>query len=155
MIWLVLLSIAFSLIGVPAFLAGASSAPPSETEAQLLARVAKEHDPVRKSKEETRLARIKLRQALQTYVQGDTEQGAQLVGAYLGRINDSWQILKGSGRNAARSAQGFKELDNRLLDDVKRRVSYLERDPIEKAEKEIEQVRAEVIQALFPSGGAP
>jgi ADP-ribose pyrophosphatase YjhB (NUDIX family) len=161
MIWRVLLSIAFSLIGVPAFLGGASSAPPSETEAQLLARVAKEHDPVRKSKEETRLARIKLRQALQTYVQGDTEQGAQLVGAYLGRINDSWQILKGSGRNAARSAQGFKELDielredDRLLDDVKRRVSYLERDPIEKAEKEIEQVRAEVIQALFPSGGAP
>jgi hypothetical protein len=89
------------------------------------------------------------------------EQGAQLVSAYLGRIKDSWQILKGSGRNAARSAQGFKELDielredDRLLDDVKRRVSYLERDPIEKAEEQIEQVRAEVIQALFPSGGAP
>jgi hypothetical protein len=161
MVWRALLSIAFSLIGVSAFLAGASSAPSSETEAKLLEREQKENNPVKKSKEEIRLARIKLRQAVQTYVQGDTEQGAQLVSAYLGRIKDSWQILRSSGRNAARAAQGFKELDielredDRLLDDLKRRVPYFERDPIEKAEKEIEQVRAEVIQALFPAGGAP
>ena len=57
--------------------------------------------------------------------------------------------------------EGFKELDielredARLLDDLKRRVSYFDRDPIEKAEKEVEQVRAEVLQALFPAAGAP
>ena len=125
MIWRPLLSIAFLLIGVPAFLAGASSAPPSETEAQLLARMQNEHDPVRKSKGEIRLARIKLRQAIQAYGQGNMEQGAQLVSAYLGWIKDSWQILRSSGRNAARAPQGFKELDielredARLLDDLK------------------------------------
>jgi hypothetical protein len=161
MIWRPLLSIAFLLIGVPAFLAGASSAPPSETEAQLLARMQKEHDPVRKSKEETRLARIKLRQAIQAYEQGNTEQGAQLVSDYLGRIKDSWQMLRSSGRDAARVPQGFKELDielredERLLDDLKRRVSYFQRDPIEKAAKEVEQVRAEVLQALFPAARVP
>jgi ADP-ribose pyrophosphatase YjhB (NUDIX family) len=161
MIWRVLLSIAFLLIGVPVFLAGTSSAPPSETEAQLLARVQKEHDPVRKSKEETRLARIKLRQAIHAYEQGNTEQGAQLVSAYLGRIKDSWQTLRSSGRNAAHAPQGFKELDielredERLLDDLKRRVSYFERDPIEKGAKEVEQVRAEVLQALFPAARVP
>ena len=161
MIWRPLLSIAFLLIGVPAFLAGASSAPPSETEAQLLARMQKEHDPVRKSKEETRLARIKLRQAIQAYEQGNTEQGAQLVSEYLGRMKDSWQTLRSSGRNAAHAPQGFKELDielredARLLDDLKRRISYYERDPIEKAEKEVEQMRAEVLQALFPAARAP
>jgi hypothetical protein len=156
MIWRAHLSIAFLLIGVPVSFAGASSAPPSETEAQLLARIRDEHDPVRKSKEETRLARIKLQQAIQAYGQGNIEQGTQLVNAYLGRIKDSWQILRSSGRNATRAPQGFKELDielredARLLDDLKRRTSYYERDPIEKAAKEVEQVRADVLQALFP-----
>jgi hypothetical protein len=161
MMWRALLSIAFSLIGVPALLVGASSPPSSETEAQLLARIQNEHDPVRKSKEETRLARIKLRQVIQAYEQGNMDQGAQLLSAYLGWIKDSWQILRSSGRNAARASQGFKELDielredERLLDDLERRVSYFERGPIEKAKKEVEQVRAEVLQALFPAAQAP
>jgi hypothetical protein len=161
MIWRVLLSIAFLLIGAAVFLAGGSSPPPSETEAQLLARLEKEHDPVKKSKEETRLARIKLQQAIQACEEGNTEQGAQLISAYLDRIKDAWQHLRSSGRNAARDSRGFKELDielredARLLDDLKRRISYFERGPIEKAEKEVEQERAEVLQALFPVARGP
>jgi hypothetical protein len=161
MIWRLLLPIALWLIGAPVFLAGASSLPPSETEAQLLARLEKEQDPVKKSKEEARLARIKLQQAIQAYEQGNTEQGALLVSAYLGRIKDSWQHLRSSRRNAARDSRGFKELDielredARLLDDLKRRISYFDRGPIEKAEKEIEQERAEVLQALFPVARTP
>jgi hypothetical protein len=161
MIWRALLTIAFSLMGAPMFLTGASSALPSETEAQLLARLETEHDPVKKSKAETRLARIKLRQAIQAYEHGNIEQGAQLISAYLGRIKDSWQMLRSSGRNAARDSRGFKELDielredARLLDDLERRISYFERGPIDKAEKEVEQVRTEVIQALFPVTQAP
>ena len=161
MIWRALLTIGFLLIGAPVFLAAGSSPLPSETEAQLLARIQKEHDPVKKSKAETRLARIKLEQAIQAYEQGNTEQGAQLVSVYLGRIKDAWQYLRSSGRNAARDPRGFKELDielredARLLDDLKRRISYFERDPIEKAEKEVEQARAEVLQALFPVARAP
>ncbi len=160
MIWRAHLSIAFLLIGVPVFVAGALSALPSETEAQLVARMQNEHNPVKKSREETRLARIKLRQAIQAYGQGNIEQGAQLVGAYLGRIKDTWHILKTSGRNAARAPEGFKELDielredARLLDDLKRRVSFFDRDPIEKVAKDVEQVRAEVLLALFPAAQA-
>jgi hypothetical protein len=161
MMWRALLTIAFLLMGARVFPAGASSAPPSETEAQLLARIQKESDPVRKSKYETRLARIKLRQAIQAYEHGNIEQGAQLVSAYLGRIKESWQILKSSGRNAAHDSRGFKELDielredARLLDDLKRRISYYERGAIEKAEKEVEQARVEVLQALFPVTRTP
>jgi hypothetical protein len=156
-----LLTIAFLLIGASVFLAGASSAPPSQTEAQLLARLQKENDPVRKSKDETRLARLKLGQTIQAYEHGNIEQGAQLVRGYLGRIKNAWQILRSSGRNAARDSRGFKELDielredTRLLEDLERRISYFDRDPIQKAEKEIEQVRVEVIQALFPVTRAP
>ena len=152
-----LLTIGFLLLGLPVFLA----VKPTDTEEHLLARVQKETDPVKKSKGVTRLARIKLEQAIQAYGHGSIEQGAQLVTVYLGRIKDSWQILKSSGRNAARAPGGFKELDielredARLLDDLKRRVSYFERDPIEKAAKEVEQARAEVLQALFPAARAP
>jgi len=161
MMWRAHLLIVLLLIGVPGFLAGASPAPPPESEAQLLARVEKEQDPVRKSKLESRLARIKLQQAIRTYEQGNTEQGEQLVSAYLARIKDAWQILTSSGRNAAHASRGFKELDielredARLLDDLKHRISYFDRGPVEKVEKEVEQERAEVLHALFPVTRAP
>jgi len=161
MIWRAAFTIASLLICVPVCLAGVSSALPSETEEHLLARVQKETDPVKKSKGETRLARIKLQQAIQAYGHGNVEQGAQLVSVYLGRIKDSWQTLRSSGRNAARNPQGFKELDielredARLLDDLKRRVSYFDRGPLEQTGKDLEQVRVEVLQALFPVARAP
>ena len=156
MVWRAAVTIICLLIGAPVFCAGVSSAPPSETEQHLLARVQKETDPVKKSKGQTRLARIKLQQAIQAYEHGDIEQGVQLVNVYLGRIKDSWQTLRSSGRNAARNPQGFKELDIelredvRLLDDLKRRISFYDRGPLEQTGKELEQVRAEVLQALFP-----
>ena len=161
MMWRAVLGLVLSLNGAPVFLAGASSVARSEDEAQLLARVEKEQDPVKKSKMESRLARLKLRQAIRTYEQGNTEEGAQLVSAYLARIKDSWQILRSSGRNAAHASGGFKELDielredARLLDDLKRRISYFDRGPVEKAEKDVEQERAEVLHALFPVTRAP
>jgi len=157
MIGRTLLILGFLLSGVPVFLAAASS----DTERHLQAHVEKETDPVKKSKGTTRLARIKLQQAIQAYEQGNTDQGAQLVDAYLGRIKDAWQNLRSSGRNAARDPRGFKELDielredARLLEDVKRRISYFDRGPVEKAEKEVEQERAEVLQALFPVARPP
>ena len=45
--------------------------------------------------------------------------------------------------------------DVRLLDDLKRRISYFDRAPIEQTGKELEQVRVEVLQALFPVARAP
>ncbi len=160
MIWRTFVLIAFLLIGMPVF-AGASSAPASETEAQLLARIQDEHNPVKKSKEETRLARIKLQQAIQAYTQGNAEQENALLSAFLGRIKDSWQALKSSGRNAAHDPRGFRELDIelredvRLLEDLKRRISYFDRGPVENVEKDLEQERAEVLQALFPAARMP
>jgi CRISPR/Cas system-associated endonuclease Cas1 len=161
MMWRVHHSIVLFLIIAPVFLARASSAPPLESEAQLLARVEKEQDPVKKSKLESRLARLKLQQAIKIYEQGNTEQGDQLISAYLARIKDAWQVLRSSGRNAAHASRGFKELDielredARLLDDLKRRISYFDRGPVERAQKEVEQERAEVLHALFPVTRAP
>ena len=157
MVWRTLVTIGLLLAGAPAAFAGPSSGPSSETEERLLARIQRETDPIKKSKCVTRLARIKLQQAIAAYEHGNIEQGVQLAKAYLGRVKDSWQLLKNCGRNAARDPRGFKELDielredARLIEDLKRRVSYFDRGPIEQTGKELEVVRAEVLQELFPA----
>ena len=153
-----LLSFAVVLVIVPGALLGSvlpASTPDSEE--QLLARIQSERNPVRKAKDQIQLGRLKLDQAIAAYGQGNSESGEQLLAAFLGQMNDAWQTLHNSGRNAARQPQGFKELDialrqdARLLEDLERRVSYFDRVPIGKVEKEVEEVRSEVLRALFPA----
>jgi len=139
----------------------ASGAPGRETEEQLLARIQRERNLVKKAKYEIRLGQMKLQQAIEVYNQGNLELGAQLLAAHLERMRSSWQTLRHSGRNAARQPQGFKELEIALrvearpLADLTRRVPYFYRSPIEKVAEEIEQLRTEVIQALFPPERPP
>ena len=161
MVWRTILVVGLLLAGAPVAVGGAAFAASSENEERLISRIAKESDPVKKSKCVTRLARIKLQQAIEAYEHGNIEQGVQLFHAYMARVKDSWQLLKNCGRNATRDPRGFKELDielredARLVDDLKRRVSYLDRDPIEQTGKEVEVVRAQVLQALFPAARTP
>jgi hypothetical protein len=128
-----------------------------ESEAELLANIKREQNPVKKAKIEIRLGRLKLRHAISAYDQGHIEDGAQFVAAYVDRMTSCLKTLQGSGRQAVRQPQGFKELDialredSRLLEDMARRVSYFDRAPIEKAAKQIEQLRTDVLRALFPA----
>lgn len=145
------------LSGAQAFLPEAMAVPPpSQTEAQLQERMEKEHDPRKRCKEAARLAHLKLRGAIEAYEKGNSSEGAELVNSYLGRITQAWQTLRSSGRNAANDARGFKELDFELredarrLDDLARRISFFDREPVQRAEKQVEQLRGEVLQALFP-----
>jgi hypothetical protein len=156
-----LLTVGLLAAGAPGTFAGALSGHSSETEEHLLARIQKETDPIKKSKCVTRLARIKLQQAIEAYQHGDVDQGMQLAHAYLGKVKDSWQLLKNCGRNAARDPRGFKELDielredTRLIEDLKHGVSYLDRGPLEQTGRDLEVVRAQVLQALFPAARTP
>ncbi len=128
-----------------------------DTEEELLPRIQRERNPVRKAKYEIRLGRIKLLQAIDGYDKGTLEQGQQLLAAYTERVKSSWKTLRSSGRQAVRQPQGYKELDialredARLLEDLKHRVSYNERGPVEKAAQEVEAIRSEVLRALFPA----
>ncbi len=136
---------------------GLSPARQPDTEADLLARIQHEQNPVKKAKYEIRLGRVKLLQAIDAYGKGSLEQCQQLLDDYLRRIKDSWQLLQSSGRQAVRHPQGFKELDielredARMLEDLKHRVAYGDREPVEKAAQEVERIRAEVLRALFPA----
>jgi hypothetical protein len=129
-----------------------------DNEQDLLTRLGHEQDPVKKSKYATRLAQLKLQQSTDAYGKGDVEQGEKLLDDYLKWVQSSWDFLKGSGRQAERKPQGFKELDialredSRRFEDLQHRVPFADRDPVNKAAQATEKIRSEVLAVLFPSG---
>lgn len=130
----------------------------ADTEQDLLARIQREQNPVKKSKYQSRLGELKLQQAIGAYGKKDFEQGPKLLDAYLGRMKESWDLLKSTGREAVRKPQGFRELDialresARLLVDLEHRVPYTDRDPVTRVAQETDRIRNEVLAALFPGG---
>jgi len=127
-----------------------------ETEEQLLQRIQGEQNPVKKAKDEIKLATLKLEQLHEAYSQGKVEAGTKLLGTFVETMQTSWKTLQGSGRKAAKQPEGFRELEISLrehvrsLQDLERTVSYYDRAPLGNAEHELEQTRAEVLRALFP-----
>jgi len=137
-----------------------------ESEAELLQHIQREQNPVRKARLEIKLADLKLQQAGAAYGKGDVEAGAKLLETFLGQMKSAWKALQESGRMAHKQPEGFKELDialredARSLEDLKRRIAYFDRGPVEKCIQEIEGIRSEVLHALFPAakprtGNAP
>jgi hypothetical protein len=128
-----------------------------DKEADLLARLQRESNPVKKARIEIRLGRLKLSEAAGAYEKGNVEAADRLLSAYLERMNSAWERLKSSRRQAHKRPAGFKDLDialredARYLDDLKHRVPYMLRAPVEKVATEVEKLRDEVLKALFPT----
>jgi hypothetical protein len=129
-----------------------------ETEEQLVQRIQSEQNPVKKAKDEIKLANLKLTQVRDAYSQGHIEEGAKLLDAFTDTIKASWKVLQDSGRKASKQPEGFRELeialreDARTLQDLARTVNYFDRPPLENAALELEKMRGEVLHALFPGG---
>jgi hypothetical protein len=129
-----------------------------ETEQQLLQRIQREQNPVKKAKDEIKLASLKLAQVQDAYSQGHVEAGAKLLGTLVDAMKTSWKLLQDSGRKASKQPEGFRELeislreDVRLLEDMERTVSYFDRAPLINAAQELDQIHGEVFHALFPAG---
>ncbi len=127
-----------------------------DSESDLAARIERERNPVKKAKYEIRLGHLKLERAVQAGNQGDMERCYELLRGYVDRMRGAWETLRKSGRRPLKQPQGFKDLDialrqdARMIDDLKHRVAYLDRAPVEKAAKEVEELRSEVYRALFP-----
>jgi hypothetical protein len=149
----------FALGALSAISPAASPARQPDTEEGLQARIERENNPVKKAKYEVRLGRLKLLNAVEAYDKGNLELFQRLLGEYVEHMKNAWQTLEASGRRAVRQPQGFKELDialredARTLEDLKHRVPYDEREPVEKASQEVEELRGEVLRALFPVTG--
>ena len=135
---------------------GVLPSPGRESEQDLVSHVERERNPVKKAKYEIRLARLKLLQAINAYSQGNVQGGQELLQAYRARVRNSWETLRASGRKAVRQPQGFRELEialreeRRFLEDLERHVSYADRDAVKQARREVDDIRNEVIRALFP-----
>ena len=147
------LPVCLALVGI---LLAAWCAMGRETEAQLLQRIQGEQNPLKKAKDEIKLANLQLTQVQEAYTQGQIEPGAKLLGTLTGTMKASWKLLQDSGRIASKQPEGFKELDIslreevRVLQDLAHTVNYYDRPPLEKAAQDLEQMRSEVIHAQFP-----
>ncbi len=143
------------------FLAATARGAKHDNEEELKGRIQNEHNPVKKAKLQIRLGRLQLDQAETNYRQGHVEQGAALLATYAGTMQAAWETLRESGRNAARQPQGFKELElalregTRRLEDLKHRVSYFDRDPIDKVQQNLASEHNAVLKALFPTLESP
>ena len=148
----------FAVLGI--LLAG-SRVRGRDTEKQLEERIRTEHNPVKKAKDEIKLADLKLADAVGAYNSGDTQLGAKLVETFVEQMRSAWKTLQESGRKASKEPAGFKELDISLredlrsLDDLGHKVSYFDRDPLLKAAQETDRLRSEVLQELFPANKPP
>lgn len=142
-------------------LIGAAAPSPAfriDTEQDLLPRIEREQDMVRKAKLEIRLAHLKLARAAEACQKDDHDVCHQSLDAYLEAVRSSWKHLQASGKNAVRSPSGFRDLDialredNHQLEDLKRRMPYEDRGILDPVIQESDKIHNEVFGALFPSG---
>jgi hypothetical protein len=126
------------------------------SERELLARIQREGDPVKKAKYQIQLGRLKLQQALEAYSRNDVDHGQPLLDSYLEEMKGAWHTLENSGRPALKKPQGFRELDialredGRFLKDLEQRTPYMDRDPVTKVAAAISKLHEQVLEALFP-----
>jgi hypothetical protein len=132
-----------------------------EDAASLTAHIEREKNPIKKAKLEIRLSKLELEQAVGSYDHHQLDSGKQQLAAFLGRVQDAWGHLKSSGRNAASKPDGFMQLeialreDARSLNDLRERVAYFNRVPIDQAIQQLNQLHSEVLIALFPGAAPP
>ena len=145
---------ALAVVAVP----GPLTARRPETEPELRGLIEREANPIRKAKLEIRLAALKLGQAETAYDADKTDDGAKLLDAYWSWMSQAWTLLQSSGRDASRQPHGFKELDialresARRLRDLRQRLPYADRDPIDQVAKQVDGLHTQVLGALFPGG---
>ncbi|MGH9470061.1 MAG: hypothetical protein ACRD1N_06950, partial [Terriglobia bacterium] len=104
---------------------------------------------------------VELQEAVQDYDQHQPDRGVKALAAFSHSMQDSWNVLESSGRNAATKPQGFMELeialreDDRTLNDLRERISYYSRGPVDDALHRLSQLHSQVLLALFPGAAQP
>ena len=127
---------------------------PSEPE--LLNRIQKERNPVKKAKLEVRLANLKLKAAISAYDGQKLGQGSRLLKGYVNDVEEAWRTLKATGRDPTKKPQGYRNLEISLREDMRdlseasRRAYYANRGPIDQVRSRVDSIHAKVLSALFP-----
>ncbi|HEV2499071.1 MAG TPA: hypothetical protein VGY31_05775 [Terriglobia bacterium] len=143
-----------------AFFPVASEARRQDTTADLQARIQREKNPVKKAKLQIRLGRLEVGQAADAYNHQQIPQGQKLLSESTTVMGNAWDLLKSTGRNPAKKPDGFMQLEiclreeTRALNQLRRRIFYLNRNPVDSALKTLNQMHSQVLVGLFP-GAAP
>lgn len=131
-----------------------------DQEAALERKIKRETRPVRKARLQIDLARLRLDKSLKAYAAFEIERGAELLKTYDKAIQDADSTLRNSGRKPAQQPRGFKDLeiairrDIRVLEDLKRRVPFNDRGEVQSTIDRVDQVREQVLEAMFGSSEA-
>lgn len=134
-----------------------AAAEPRDEGPRLLAELNRESNPVKKAKLEVRLARVRLAEAIDAYANGRYDDFWKLLGVYEEFMKKAWADLQASGRIAARKPDGFKQLDiglresRRDLENFETRVTFDERQEVQKIRARTDEIHNQVLKALFPS----
>jgi hypothetical protein len=130
-----------------------------DTEEDLLPRIQRENNPVKKAKYEIRLARVKLLHARGACQKDDHPACKNLLDSYLELVRISWKDLKSAGKNPVKHPSGFREMDialredARILEDSKRELPFEDRSTFDPVITEVNKIHDQVFAELFPSSG--
>jgi len=118
-------------------------------------------DPVGRTKTQIKIAEILLTMINDTVQAGDMELMQKRLGEYTAAIQDAHQTMMKTGRDAHRKPGGFKDLEIALrrhvrqLEDIGKGLTFDQRDAVNKARDEAENIRDEMLKALFGEQNAP
>ena len=129
--------------------------PLKESEAKLEKRIRIEVRPIRKARLQIKLARLQLRKSAKSYGELRMKGGRKYLKDYIEIVELAYGTLQKSGRDPTRNPQGFKDLEIalrqhiRVMEDLKRRVPYDERQGVQAAIDRVDEIREQVLESMF------
>jgi two-component sensor histidine kinase len=139
-------------------LAGVLSVPLAgwgETLEELRRKLERERDADDRAKITVQLGEALLDDVAKAFKDGAVADGEKLLEEYVEAIRRAHEDLLNSGRDARRSPRGFKDLEihlrrsHRELDELGHLLTFDERNPLEKAKEEIEDIREKLLDNLM------
>jgi hypothetical protein len=123
--------------------------------------LARANDPIARAKATAKLGDALVKQMSELYKKGAYTDGEQLLGEYLAAVRAAHRGLQESGRDARRKPAGFKQLEIHLrqsghtLERIAQHAPLDSRDPLVQAQKELDGIRSELLQALMQGSPKP
>jgi hypothetical protein len=111
-------------------------------------------DPVGRAKTDIAISEILLSLASDAVKTGEPELLSKRLSEYTDTIRDAHQTMMKTGRDAHRKPKGFKDLEIalrrqiRMLDDIAHGVNFDQRDPVEKAKQQANDIRDDLLKDL-------
>lgn len=118
-------------------------------------------EPVGRTKTQIKIAEILLTMISDAVQAGDVELVEKRLGEYTAAIQDGHQTMMKTGRDAHRKPGGFKDLEIALrrhvrqLEDIGKGLTFDQREVVDKARDEADNIRDDLLKALFGEQNAP